>query len=296
MPKETDPPDFEPEAVGPSTDPENPDWIEALYAEGASDLPPVKLDERIQAAARQPSRPWYRDLRRLTSLATAASLVVAAMVIYYAPTSEDPGLPATEKARIQAPAAETTGALEEAESPPVRADRASYRPVEAAPKQEDQPRIPDAGLENIASEVSAVRPAVVVPAEPDAARQSAILEPALREQRGVATPGKSAAATSPTQVGKRMGEPTGEQDADTTGEHLADETGADLTTLAARLEMQCGAMPGNPEQRTFAEDAKGWYLIVSDAAGAVYWRCLEGAWRTMDPQETLGSAQQQPDP
>ncbi|MFV2091332.1 MAG: hypothetical protein ACC642_11790, partial [Pseudomonadales bacterium] len=52
--------------------------------------PPEALDESIQAAARKAIEPWYRNRRRLTSLATAASVVVAALVVYLDPGVNKP--------------------------------------------------------------------------------------------------------------------------------------------------------------------------------------------------------------
>ncbi len=63
-----------------------PDWLEELYAQGGEEQPPAALDDRIRAAARQPlRRRWYSSPARLATLATAASLVIAASVIYFDP-------------------------------------------------------------------------------------------------------------------------------------------------------------------------------------------------------------------
>ena len=66
--------------------PDNQDWIDDLYAEGAKETPPPELDEKIRAAAQQPVRhQWYRSPGRLAMLATAASLVIAVSVIFFEP-------------------------------------------------------------------------------------------------------------------------------------------------------------------------------------------------------------------
>jgi hypothetical protein len=68
-----------------------PDWLEDLYAEGGDEQPPAELDDRIRAAARQPvPRRWYSNPARLAALATAASLVIAASVIYFDPAFFEP--------------------------------------------------------------------------------------------------------------------------------------------------------------------------------------------------------------
>jgi hypothetical protein len=66
-----------------------PDWLDGLYAEGSDEQPPAELDTRIKSAARRRIRhPWYLSPGRLTTLATAASLVIAASVIYFDPVEE----------------------------------------------------------------------------------------------------------------------------------------------------------------------------------------------------------------
>ena len=65
------------------------DWLDGLYAEGSDEQPPAELDTRIKAAARRRIRhPWYLSPGRLTTLATAASLVIAASVIYFGPVED----------------------------------------------------------------------------------------------------------------------------------------------------------------------------------------------------------------
>ncbi|HEY5647169.1 MAG TPA: hypothetical protein VIS76_14560 [Pseudomonadales bacterium] len=72
------------------------DWIDDLYAESGEELPPAALDDTVLAAARDSAtRPWYRDLRYLATVATAASFVLAAMIVYYAPGEPERGLVAT---------------------------------------------------------------------------------------------------------------------------------------------------------------------------------------------------------
>ncbi|MFV2090059.1 MAG: hypothetical protein ACC642_05345, partial [Pseudomonadales bacterium] len=65
--------------------PKETDWLDELYQQANDQAPPEALDESIQAAARKAVEPWYRNRRRLTSLATAASVVVAALVVYLDP-------------------------------------------------------------------------------------------------------------------------------------------------------------------------------------------------------------------
>jgi hypothetical protein len=77
MPKET------------STDgPDQPDWTEDLYRSAANDQPPPPLDAAIKAAARQHEVRWYRNPGRLAALATAASVVLAALIMYHLPDRE----------------------------------------------------------------------------------------------------------------------------------------------------------------------------------------------------------------
>lgn len=83
---------------------DKPDWIDELYAEGAEELPPPALDEKIRAAARQPvQHPWYRSPGRLTALATAASIVIAASVLYLETDPSTLDAPSTELESQAAP-------------------------------------------------------------------------------------------------------------------------------------------------------------------------------------------------
>lgn len=90
-----------------STDgPDQPDWTEDLYRSAANDQPPPPLDAAIKAAARQHEVRWYRSPGRLAALATAASVVLAALIMYHLPDREPgPGTDRTAAPVEVAPAA-----------------------------------------------------------------------------------------------------------------------------------------------------------------------------------------------
>lgn len=122
------------------------DRIDELYREHR-DEPPAELDAAILAAARDnAARPWYRDLRYLTTVATAASFVLAAMVVYYAPQEDgfSTAVPTTAPARERREDAGRTAdraprpASPAAESAPLKSERAIGTSLEEAASQAPQ--------------------------------------------------------------------------------------------------------------------------------------------------------------
>ena len=72
--------------------PNDSDWMDELYREGAIEEPPAELDRRIIAAAGAPPAAWYRRRGPLTGLSTAAVLMLAiTLMTLQSPSVEDQG-------------------------------------------------------------------------------------------------------------------------------------------------------------------------------------------------------------
>lgn len=228
---------------------DQPDWIDELYAEGQQELPPPMLDARIQAAARAPvSRPWYFSPGRLTTLATAASLVLAAMVIYYLP--DVPPAPASEGLMLPE-------ALEEAEQ---------QGNVATLPGGSDAPARSKAFSESVAAQ-----------GEP----------PAAAGKRGAAESAVPAAAPMEFKKAERYQALTDELAVMRTEQRrqnpATDSAGVAMASMdmdsAVRLAELCGPLPGTAETRALHMDSVDWYLTVTGpGADRRYWRCQDGAW------------------
>lgn len=244
------------------------DRIDELYREHR-DEPPAELDAAILAAARDnAARPWYRDLRYLTTVATAASFVLAAMVVYYAP--QEGGVTT---------AVPVTSDRERREDADRTADQA---PRPAAPAATPVPT-KAAGTVGTSLEeaVSAPRSAPHEPAETeespqpaeaptDAGRSLMVQDAAKRMERSLPSLGVEATRSGATAAG------------------AADM----LATLADR----CGPPPGTDDTRTLDTDALGWYLRVVTADAVTYYRCENGAWREVeDPVTPAAVSEQEPD-
>lgn len=80
--------------------PNDRDPIEAVYREGARELPPEDIDRAITAAARTALKPWYQRRGPLTGLSTAAALLLAAALVslQYLPEPQAPRTEAPEAA------------------------------------------------------------------------------------------------------------------------------------------------------------------------------------------------------
>ncbi len=226
------------------------DWIDELYAEGQDELPPPALDARIQAAARsEVRRPWYLSPGRLTTLATAASLVLAAMVIYYVP--EDPPAPTSD------------------------ADQASNTAESPAPARQANTEVqPNLSTESLRLSEQELRPTAAPQAD-------------IAGSRAMARSPEPAAAPMESKKAERFRAVTDEL-AVIRAEEMRENQPADPAGLvgasadaaaAARLAELCGPLPGTAETRSLNTDAVDWYLSVIDAGSDQrYWRCQDGAW------------------
>lgn len=151
-----------------------PDWLEDLYAEGGDEQPPAELDDRIRAAARQPVRlRWYRSPARLATLATAASLVIAASIIYFEPTGE---------MLLEAPVESVVDEVRaDQETVPAPARKTSAREL-AEPKRQQAERVErDAARSADADQFSTIEESAITGALPEApagrAEQAAVDAP-----------------------------------------------------------------------------------------------------------------------
>lgn len=267
MPNPTDPED--PKDPNDPNGPER-DWIESLYSEGAVETPPGALDAGIRAAARQAleapdeaATPWYRNSRRLATLATAASLVLAAMIGYY-PEDRDTRAPLPD---VSALVTDDPSRQEQAEG-------------KRQPLEESRFEAPAAPGRNEA--VGVVQAAPAEPAPPTA---------------GSSAPGKVASAPA-ARISLEV--PAAQPEADLSSETLREMSDQGLgaarksVSLDALLPPDCGEPPGTAAGRRVDEDTQGWYLEVSDGDGSTFWRCIDGRWtRIPDPE---GSGQEHPDP
>ena len=244
-------------------DANEPDWIEDLYAEGQDEGPPAALDDTIRAAARSHGlTPWYRDPRRLTGLAAAASFVIVVLIGFY---GQGPESEAPEQLRTTSDVAktETSGRL--------RRDLPAAAP--AAPAGERQPaaasRTQTADTADLGTSQLAERPGA-----PTAEIEEIVVTANVPDDRPAEEeiPADREAASEPlaSAISQRYAPGTASS-LDTLAVTALKES--DHAAIEARLEGECGALPGTAENRSLGEDDLGLYLIVTDAEGSRYFRC-----------------------
>ena len=243
--------------------PDDQDWIDELYAEGAKEVPPPELDAKIRAAARQPVRhPWYRSPGRLTVLATAASLVIAVSVIFFQP--EQPKQP-----------------MAPAETAPVAAEQAA-----PGSKRTVEPAEPASGRRE-ADNAAAIRP------EPANRPATSTLngEPARLRSSGSrqpATAAAEAAAATDARVMEAERAAAGRAELLLEEAAVADSAIGSLVVAeeaAAELIARCGPLPGSEETRAISSDASGWLVTVTVGSDVRTWRCIDGAWLETSEQQ-----------
>lgn len=249
------------------------DWLDELYAEGADDLPPAALDEKIRATARQPvAHPWYRSPARLGVLATAASLVIAASVIYFDAAPVD----------LETPTREST--------------QATFDDGAASPKREiDAPRegqaLPGAAKARAPTAAPSGRQASGA-APPNQPLQRQLATPAADTPQATDQTYQTPAVTEPTE--RLMEEQVDEQRSESTAvgaERLA--TRADAVALqsnqgvdpAEMLAQRCGALPGSTETREIVADESGYLVVVTLGGDVRRWRCVDGAWLELTSEQ-----------
>jgi hypothetical protein len=264
--------------------PNETDWIDELYAEGADQQPPEALDAAILSSARRAVRPWYRRPRALASLATAASLVLAAMVVVLAPPEQAPEVPGA----ASEPAAEE-----------------QFRPERRMEVVEQEVVPMDYELRDAPGAREADAPAAPEPAGAGrfAAPAAAPSSPAATQPGSADDEGTAALEKQPPQ--DRLGS---DQSAIATEAARQDEilrrraaTSAELQSggwsLASPAPARCGELPGTETTRRFGRDATGVYLVVNEADRISYWRCQTDHWSEVErpAAEAADSGQQQPD-
>ena len=247
--------------------PDNQDWIDDLYAEGAEEQPPPELDEKIRAAARQPvQHPWYRSPGRLAALATAASLVIAVSVIYFEPEQMEVGAPVDDRVDLLETPAEQDIAYELEEMPErKRAEMPASAPgvaKVAADSAANEPAMP----ESVTSPADVARKttdaSASVPAPEPAGRLQAASGMTAREQERVEQNLEARVASSQT-----------------------DQAAASLQAITVELEALCGPLPGTEQNREITSDAEGWQVIVTIGEDERAWRCIDGAWIEISEQQ-----------
>ncbi len=261
---------------------DDPDWIDELYAESAEE-PPAALDETILAAARDNAkRPWYRNLRYLTTIATAASFVLAAMVVYYAP--ED-----SFTSPASAPAPELREAADQVPSTD-RQSEADQPSTIIEPPRAANPAV--AGSVESASDVRETRSLSAKREQlGNAVREEATAHAPVPEPPSGATSG-AARELQTTDTAKQAQQPPFRL----AGSLSAEDKALPTETLATLIDV-CGPAPGSETSRRLARDAIGWYLAVTSAASVTYYRCENDAWRNIDgPVTDTADSEQQPDP
>lgn len=288
------------------------DWLDELYAEGREE-PPAALDGAVLAAAREnATRPWYRNLRYLTTVATAASFVLAAMVIYYAPEDDGFGPQTVSPRSASAPSAPAEARAERA--PDGLADR-----VPSAHRQPGEDRA--LAVEADQASTTAGQPAVIdaptAPARPALRASPPAAEPlpAGTEPFADRVREEAVATSAPEPAGRELTPDIGRSGltSDTaqrqqrnlatfdTAAKASAEAKETLSAVLAGLIEQCGPAPGTDEARRVARDALGWYLVVTAVAngaeGVTYYRCEQSAWQEIDaPVTEAGVSEQEPDP
>jgi hypothetical protein len=259
---------------------DDPDWIDELYAEGAEELPPAALDERIRAAAREPVRhPWYRNPGRLTALATAASLVIAVSVIYFEP--DQPALEAPAPA-LESPLQQRKDLDEEimvereAVLPEAVGVTAADRPSEEAPMDAAS----DRGMKIEAAERKSMpaRRSINTPAASLAADAVTPDSPAASPAQNLAPDQQPEATGAASPSGRSMES----AEADTIGEvRFESAVGTAIVSkesAARELIRLCGALPGEEQSREIVADGAGWLVTVTVGDDVRSWRCVDGAW------------------
>jgi len=250
----------------------DPDWLDELYAQGADEQPPAELDARIRAAARrEPRHPWYTNPGRLASLATAASLVIAASVIYFEPAEESLLIPA-ESETMSAPVLEPVPApaevpgekpMEERSSTAADTDAASMKSI-SSPRRQAEPKRQAAG------------------------RTDGVEAGALEEVIVTAAP--ASPPTAPDKAESREDSPALSMQKLEFGASLRsteNDSTADLEmSVALELERLCGPLPGPPENRSITSDEDGWLVTVSIGTDVRTWRCQDGAWIEPDSEHS----------
>ncbi len=249
------------------------DWIDDLYAEGRDEAPPAALDAVILTAARDnATRPWYRNIRTLTTLATAASFVLAAMVVYYAPDDASLTGPPSKEAPERRQAIDragdrAAGAADEADVP-ARPPAVKVAAPQAPAESTEAERLAGTSLEE------AALPSAAAPEVADAMTDSgrSMLSATNAARRAEQT------ATSVGLTANKTAEPKA----------VLDDV---LSTLTGR----CGTAPGTAESRTLLQDALGWYLAVTTAETVTYYRCIDDTWQVIE-EPVSETSEQQPDP
>ena len=235
--------------------PDDHNWIDELYAEGSGEAPPGHLDRAIRSAAREAvSRPWYRQPATLTNLAMAASVVLAAMIIYYAPLSEEAGL--------TPPAAPAPAAVFDGPAQDVAAQRPALKSEAGFTDKPEAATPASAGRRtSLPPSVSAGAQPAQTAAEPEAeSRFEEIIVTASAPDPAGRGAGMSFEAVAPASLVEMPVTPV-------TPEQILEE-----------LEEYCGPAPGLVDGRRLVSDSEDWYLEVRSPAGILYWRCVNGAW------------------
>ncbi len=260
---------------------DEPDWIDELYAEGAKELPPPALDEKIRAAARAPvQHPWYRSPGRLAALATAASMVIAVSVIYFEP--EQSRLDAPPIQELAPKSLESVDAEIEFEesAPGSLAEGERVGATEGAASTATADEIVERRLKQEAAEQKSMLAQKIsnTPAEAPAAVSA---EPA--------PPAKTASRTAPDTFADRQPEDPSSTNlraleldrAESQIEEAIATGAADQALLAdpaAALMQACGPLPGTDETREILSDEAGWRVVVTVGDDVRTWRCIDGAW------------------
>jgi hypothetical protein len=264
------------------------DWIDELYAEGR-DEPPAALDAAVLAAARDnATRPWYRDIRRLTTVATAAGFLLAALVVIYDPAPERRSVePAKDEAAATGLTRHPVSPAPEA-APRPAADAQVSLPAEAPVSPSPAPPAQKSRLVTAETRM----PAAGV-TEPTRQAQTGTSDSAVRTER--LTAGNEMANRNLVGETLSHAEPTQAAAADAMEADRPD-TAPDPGRAAAALEARCGSLPGTPETRTLATDSLGWYVAVRTDEDTRYYRCDEEQWQEFDTPAEAPSEQEQPDP
>jgi hypothetical protein len=101
-----------------SDKPDRPDWLDELYQDNNSDLPPKNLDASIRTAARHAHgrRAWYQRTGALASVATMA--LVLGIVTVWLDAPQDYATVAVEPASAPAHSSESQADLMEISNKP----------------------------------------------------------------------------------------------------------------------------------------------------------------------------------
>ncbi len=246
-------------------DADQPDWVETLYTEGADEQPPATLDAAIREAARSHGvTPWYRDPRRLTGLAAAASFVIVVLIGFYEP---GPELSAPEAMPTvgQTASDESTAISPDSETVPTAEERTA---ILAEVQFEDRLEQAEVATQNLA--------------EPESLEEAVAPRQALARKRETPEPagsGRSEPATLSATAAPR--------DLPIEAQTPSPSTAADAkdtAALEARLIEACGPLPAPAESRRWEEDEDGLYLVIEASGEHRYFRCGQ------DPASTTAEA------